>query len=177
MEAKQISENTTLYTSTQDPSHSFTFTYQGKVPTNLYGTICESESWVYRPTDENPEMIANKSALELIKSIASKLPNISLPMDQNEYDYPVIQSSAFNMCGVDYHLKREVFAIGGHVFFRRYNDDWNGVVMCSDGPHGSSVSWKFDIGRAALEKLNTLINKKDPRTVSFEEVSTCLTRY
>ncbi|XWV26947.1 putative orfan [Tupanvirus soda lake] len=175
METVRLSETTTLYNA-EDPTQSFTFTYMGKQPTNLYGSLHEPDTWIYRPGDENPEMIANKSALELIKSIASKLPKISLPMEQNGFDYPTIEASALDMCGVDYHNQREVFVIGGHAFFRRYNDDWSGTVMYSDGSHGKYVSWKFDVGKTALEKLNILVNTKDPRSIVYGEVMACLSK-
>jgi hypothetical protein len=128
------------------------------------------QSWEYQPTDESLQMLTNKKMLFHIKSIASKLPKLSL-ISEKELDYPRINASALSNVGIDYHIDREVFVLGGHAFFRRYNDDWNGILMRNTGQHNGHVAWGLSVSINFLVALDNLLDTRKPDSITFDEIS------
>ena len=180
MKVSIVSENCAKYTD-NDSGNSFTLTHHKIQPqennhdiTSCYQKCPDHDTWIYRPCNDTPQMISNKTTLAHIKSIATKLPKISLPMIMDNRDYPILKSEALPLVGVDYHMNREVFVIGGHAFFRRYNDDWNGVVMYGCSSLGSNVSWDKNVNSIFLQKLDVLLNKVNPECITFDDIDLML---
>ncbi len=119
-------------------------------------------------------MIHGKKSLALIKSICSKLPKINLPTEKNEYDYPNLEYTVLEMVGMDYHIDREVFTLGKHAFFRRYNGDWSGTVLYGNKSFQKYVSWQASVNQSFLAKLNTLIDEKDQMNITLEDIAKLL---
>ncbi len=147
-----------------------TFTDSEKEISPVYTT------YLYKPND-NLLMAKNKRAMQCIKSIADKLPKISLQMIHDDSEYPRLNVEALDSFGVDYHLGREVFVIGGHAFFRRYNNDWCGTVIYGKridytnialGCCHPNVSWQTDVGVEFLEKLDKQIITD--QKITFEDI-------
>jgi hypothetical protein len=133
--------------------------------------------WEYRPTNESPEMLINKQKLQHIRSIARKLSQITLPIDKKTCDYPIIDASALSMVGLGYHNNREIFVLGGHAFFRRYNDNWSGNLMYTKSQHNGYVAMWMPVSSEFLAELDNLLNTKDPQTITFEEISALVKLY
>ena len=154
----------------------FNLTHQGKQNTVLYGVPCEVETWTYKAKESSSEFQYEAKRLACLKRIAELLPKVKLPiMEGIGFDYPCINASALEMTGVDYHDEREVFVIGGHAFFRRYNDDWNGKVMYGSNAFSGKISWGYSsLSLENLQSLELLLKTKTCTTISREDVAEVL---
>ena len=169
MDIRQVSANCAQYIPIDDPRASFTFTYEGS---NIHPT---GESWTYRPCDTNPELINGKDGVTCLKRIASMLPKIDLPMNKLDgYDYPALDGNGLSMIGIDYHLNREVFIIGGHAFFRRYNDDWYSAVMSGNMVSRGFVSWQNFCSTEVLLALEKLLQTKSCEKITGADIQAIL---
>lgn len=138
----------------------FTLTY-GKGPEPCF------EHWTYCPKAGTPEEQKNKNKLHLLRQLHGLLPSAPLVEKDGNSDYPTCLQNcpAF---GADMHDRREVWTLHGYLFFRRYNDDWNGQVM-GRGQFG----WR-SLSMEALAQLVGLIQTKGYQGVSKEEVDNAL---
>jgi len=108
--------------------------------------------------------------LDCIKEFTKKLPEIHLPMMHSDLEYPIIDAGAFGMVGVDYHSGREVFAIGGCLFFKRYSGD-NCMIMCSTrGSFDHAVAWDYNCPRTFLPAISKLVDEKGYDKITKEDV-------
>ena len=134
--------------------------------------VIDTNPWIYHPADDNPEVINGKDGLATLKRVAQKLPRIDIPMDKNSREeYPAVASIVFSQVGLDYHLNREVFVIGGHLFFRRYNDDWNPSIMYKSKPG----TW--EVGGCPsnfIYNLEKMLENKSFDQVTYEDIQSLL---
>lgn len=140
----------------------------GGDPTTAFTlTRIDSDNTVYAPTESNPQSIEGKKGILLIRELVSLLPKVNL-WNGEETDYP----SKINLseCGASLApvSARQIWVIGGTLFFRRYNDEWNACVMYAK-TFEQGLSWKV-LGAKKLQLLLELVKSKDPATISQEEL-------
>lgn len=154
---KVIDPNTWKYNDSK-PNESFTLTHS-KTP--------HGDKWTYKPVDENPMIVTGRAGIVAIGEIISKLPRLTLW--EAESDYPqfsaqILQKSpCFDTSPVS---KRPMWILGGVAFFRRYNDDWNATVRCTN-----KYGWRISISTPELIKIRDLVFSKDPSSITNEEIS------
>ena len=90
----------------------------------------------------------------MIETICSKLPNRRL-WHTPEYDYPSVANTVLDTNGCDYapQTNRPVWVFEGQIYFRRYNDDWNPLVMKGIASASGYVSWTYPATREELQEM------------------------
>ena len=153
----QVVDRNTWKYNASNPNESFTLTHS---------TAPCGDTWTYKPVEENPMIATGRAGIVAIDEIVSKLPRLTLW--EAESDYPKVPALNLqkNPCyDTSPVSKRPIWILGGVAFFRRYNDDWNATVMCTN-----KYGWAISISTSQLIKIRDLVFAKDPLLITNEEI-------
>lgn len=86
------------------------------------------DSWTYNPS--SAEKVTHKPGFETLKTIRAKLPHRDVPEYAGQIgDYPGVPELLTENWHTVMSDGRDLFVINGVTYFRRYNDEWNTLIM------------------------------------------------
>jgi hypothetical protein len=125
------------------------------------------ETFTYVPGAK--ERSAGQDGLTILNRLVSLIPEGTGYTDDGG-DYPIISPSLMQGSQVHYSMRRPVFSIAGVPFFRRYNDDYNPVIMQGECKN-VRVSWiPGGTSRAAVARLLQLVETHGIDKVTQDQV-------